>query len=362
MDFKTFQNCIEHLPSNISVCIRGDHGIGKSEFVYQYAKKIGYEIIERRLSQMSEGDIIGLPIITDGITKFAPTDWYKKACEQPVVLFLDELNRATREIMQAAFQIVLDRTLNGHKLHPETRIFTAVNTTAHYDINDMDPSLLDRFWVVDLEPTVEDWIAWAKLNNNIHSMVYSFIKENEKHLECKGTIEPGKIYPSRRSWKRLNDILVTNDIISNPGNMLFYSLSIGLLGIESSIAFTNYAKNVFKQITCEDILDNWEITKERINILGNEKYNIIIEKLASNILTNLWSKQQMQNVVSFTKVLPSELKLVLYSTFIKNINEFNSKEPEKDIKNNICIKNIRLFNEHAKNSIIEIVKSIDVRT
>ena len=49
-----------------------------------------------KLSKMRKGDLSGLHT--------APAE-------------LDELNRATPEVMQAAFQIVLDRELNGHRLN-----------------------------------------------------------------------------------------------------------------------------------------------------------------------------------------------------------------------------------------------------
>jgi len=146
MDFKTFKECARRLPENVSVLVIGDHGIGKSQAVYQLGDDFKLPIVERRLSQMSEGDMIGLPELKDGVTRFAPPDWYKTACDTPVILFLDELNRATDEIQQGAFQIVLGRELNGHKLHPETRVYVAVNHGAEYNVNDMDPALLDRFW------------------------------------------------------------------------------------------------------------------------------------------------------------------------------------------------------------------------
>src|SRR5437867_2646181 len=79
------------------------------------------------------------------VTRFNPPEWYMQACERPMVLFLDELNRATNEVMQAAFQIVLDRQLNGWKLHPLTRVYAAINMGANYTVNEMDPALLDRF-------------------------------------------------------------------------------------------------------------------------------------------------------------------------------------------------------------------------
>ena len=80
------------------------------------------------------------------------------------ILFLDEINRASVEVQQCAFQIVLDRELNGMKLHPETRLYSAINEGTHYQVNEMGPALTRRFWVVDLEPTTEDWLEWAENN------------------------------------------------------------------------------------------------------------------------------------------------------------------------------------------------------
>ena len=134
MNIKTFVSVISQLPPHIAVLAKGPTGIGKSHIVKQIGDKLNMEVIDRRLSTMTEGDIIGLPELKDGTTRFAPVDWYLKACNEPVILFFDELNRATNELQQCAFQIVLDRELNGHKLHPETRIYTAINEGSEYQV------------------------------------------------------------------------------------------------------------------------------------------------------------------------------------------------------------------------------------
>ena len=103
MNIKTFVQVISSLPSNISVLAKGPTGIGKSHIVHQIGDNLNLPVIDRRLSQMTEGDIIGLPELTDGVTRFAPVDWFLRACNEPVILFFDELNRATIEVQQCAF-------------------------------------------------------------------------------------------------------------------------------------------------------------------------------------------------------------------------------------------------------------------
>ena len=148
VDFATFSNIVHHV-TNVRkpVLLRGRHGIGKSTVVYQFADKIGLPVVERRASQMTEGDLVGLPSIEGNSTRFNPPDWFKAACDSPVVLFLDEVDRATMEVRQGIFELTDSRKLNGNCLHEDTLVFAAVNGGehgAHYQVGEMDPAELDR--------------------------------------------------------------------------------------------------------------------------------------------------------------------------------------------------------------------------
>ena len=64
IDFTTFTTTAPFiLDARLPVLLRGRHGIGKSTVVYQYAAQQGMEVVERRASQMTEGDLVGLPSI-----------------------------------------------------------------------------------------------------------------------------------------------------------------------------------------------------------------------------------------------------------------------------------------------------------
>ena len=170
VDFKTFVSLAPSVSAaKLPVLLRGRHGIGKSQVVYQLAAAAGLPVIERRASQMTEGDLVGLPSIEGNRTSFNPPDWFKMACEEPVCLFLDEVDRATLEVRQGIFELTDSRKLNGHNLHPDTIIFAAVNAGEHgenYQVNEMDPAELDRWSVRDKEPTVEERLARAKNNDD----------------------------------------------------------------------------------------------------------------------------------------------------------------------------------------------------
>ena len=314
MSIRTFMSVASVLPVETSVLLRGPHGIGKSQVVRQVAKGFGLEVIDRRLSQMTEGDMIGLPSTDGDVTRFNPPEWYMQACRQPMALFLDELNRATPEVMQAAFQVVLDRELNGWKLHPETRVYAAVNASAAYTVNEMDPALLDRFWVTDLTPSVEDWLAWAE--GNIHDNVVAFIKGNNKWLDSPKNVEPSAVAPSRRSWERLSLALVKAGIADQADAPLFYPLCLGFVGTEATIAFHGFVKTIDRQVSGEDIVENYASTKPRIARLGQEKLNVAIEKVGEYLTTKgvtSLNDTQGANIRAFFGDLPGELRTAAWS-------------------------------------------------
>ena len=62
VDFKTFLEVVPHVTAiKKPVLLRGRHGVGKSQVVYQLADSLGLPVVERRASQMTEGDLVGLP-------------------------------------------------------------------------------------------------------------------------------------------------------------------------------------------------------------------------------------------------------------------------------------------------------------
>jgi hypothetical protein len=307
MDIATFNSIAPRLPAAIAILIQGPTGIGKSHLVHALAADIELPVIDRRLSQMSEGDMVGLPELVDGCTRFCPPDWYARACKEPVVLFMDELNRATPEVIQAAFQIVLDRELNGHKLHPETRVFAAVNVGAEYEVNEMDPALLRRFWSIELEPTHQDFLEWA--TDKLSPVVVDFIRQHPEHLRPTAAVEPGKVAPNPASWERLDTSLKHMGEVEKPSDV-WYPVALGMVGVEAAIALVEFAKNWEQQVSADDILNSWDDVKDAVAEMEASKVNALIAKVAAHCGENEWKLKQAKNVAAFASALPSSEMLV----------------------------------------------------
>lgn len=331
MSISSFLTCALAMPQETSILLRGPHGIGKSQIVRKAGRLIAkkeklekFPVIDRRLSQMSEGDMVGLPSTDGRVTRFNPPDWFMKCCTEPCLLFLDELNRAVPEVMQAAFQICLDREMSGNKLHPQTRVFSAINASGAYTVNEMDPALLDRFWTIDLMPTTKEFVAWGRDTSeeggNIVPTMCDFIEANDKWLDPPKSVEPGQITTSRRSWEKLSLSHIAAGVEEKPEDPLFYQLAMGFLGVEAAIAYTDYAKTVDTQVSGEDVINNYGKCKAKVKRMAHDRVNGLTEKVAEYVVKNLTtlSEKQGKNLHDFMADLGGEHRISMWGKLTVN--------------------------------------------
>jgi len=342
VDFATFLNVAPHIISaKLPVLIRGRHGVGKSEVVYMIADGMKLPVVERRASQMTEGDLLGLPDTAETsingrkATTWNAPDWLVTACEQPVVLFLDEVDRATMEVRQGLFELTDSRKINGWKLHPETIIIAAVNGGEHgaqYQVGEMDPAELDRWTVFDVDPSDEDWLKWA--NNRVNGVVWDFVNQNRQHLEHKGDFEPNKVYPSRRSWKRFSDTADPAAVFDEGGDQdLLFNLANAFLGFEAAVSLKDFVANYQWQVTIEDLLDAGQISKTAD--WGINDHAAMIEKFeAATTFAEELTEARVQNLSDYFVTLPSEVAMKLWTVLGDADNVANVVALHKSVASN----------------------------
>ena len=260
----TTQELLEILdltPATQNIMLVGRHGIGKSEILTQYFKEKGMKVVPLFLGQMSDpGDLIGLPSKAEDKTTFLPPYWFPLD-GKPIVLFLDELNRARPEVLQTIMDLALNRTLAGRQLPEGSRIISAVNSGDEYQLTDLDPALVSRFNVYNFLPTVAEWLLWAE-RNKIDYRIINFIQEESVWLDGnegqKKGIDTGlEKSPDRRAWKRVSDTICGMDELGD----LHRKLICGIIGVAATSKFFGSISGN-KILSAIDVLLHFEDSKK----------------------------------------------------------------------------------------------------
>jgi hypothetical protein len=293
--------------SEITPFVWGHAGLGKSDSVRQFCYAEDRGFIDMRCSQIEASDLRGLPDQgDDGRTHFLPpadmpigdlpteviTEALAEAAGLKVpkpdpenrmtalqvldyqvmeekkgkrreyeiarakynprftegVLFLDELNRAQDDVMQAVFQLVLDRACGQYVLPPGWFIVAAGNYSEgeDYQTNSFsDRALLDRFCHVQLdggETTVDDWVGWiAAKHGGAGANVLEFTSTDLKHLEGDPKGELGfKVEPSRRAWDKVIQVEKAAAAGDYPQEVV-REVVAGLVGRELALSYQRYS-------------------------------------------------------------------------------------------------------------------------
>jgi hypothetical protein len=354
--FKSFSECVPYVTDiRKPVLLRSRHGVGKSSVVYAYAEFVNLPVIERRASQMTEGDLLGLPKLASGKTQWIPPAWLHDACNMPCALFIDEIDRATTEVRQGFFELCDSRKIAGWHLHDDTLIFAAVNggeSQDQYQVGEMDPAELDRWTVFDLEPSVEDWLTWARKDSNIMPIICDFIGSNPKHLEHVDDFEPGKVYPSRRSWHRFSDCMEKGNLIE-PGqsSSVIFNLCQAFLGLEAAMSFNDFIRTYDNQLTAEDILKHGKVAKTKKFDIND--HSAMIEKIETYFNSNIeLTDTNLENLSDYFLILPSECAMILWEKIgSTGVNCIDNARRFHQVKNGIVNAHlVKMLSKSAKNA------------
>lgn len=256
---------LDIVPAEQNIMLVGKHGIGKSEILTNYYSQKGMPVVALFLGQMSDpGDLIGIPTKNEktGKTDFMPPYWFPLD-GKPIVLFLDELNRARPEILQTIMDLALNRKLAGKRLPDGSRIISAVNAGNQYQLTDLDPALVSRFNIVNFCPTVQEWLLWAQ-ENDLDRRIIDFIQENpiwlDKEPDAKENADTGlDKTPDRRGWKRVSDVIKE---VPDIGGVVTKVIS-SIVGVKAASEFLNNVSSK-KIVSGKEVLSALEKIKDKL--------------------------------------------------------------------------------------------------
>jgi len=353
--------------------IIGKHGIGKSSVVAQYAKENGYTFHPFFLGQMSDnGDLLGLPEFDRDSNGKALSVSFIHPAKLPKkprsILFFDELNRASKELLQAIFQLALEGTLHDYTLPEDSAIIMAMNpATDDYSVLDFaDKAFADRFVHINLDPTHEEFHAYMKGRYGL-SPVSEFLRQQTKLLE-ESDLQPVTldfVKPSRRSWDRLQKLELTG----MPEN-LFREAGMGIVGTAAMVAYSSWKETQVTILSGKEIIEDYAKVRDKfISYFKNPTTGEPAETLRTDIISSVCSNLSEEFVARLKDKTINDAEARNISAFLEDLpveNCYATLLPLRVVPEftmNQSVRNIILHNEKliakikeaklAKNAFLE---------
>ena len=277
------------LLSDIPVFLHGASGDGKSARVKQFDEDA--TIIYLRNSSLESFNGKSVYNSETGEMIDIMPSWLKKVYEkcgkEPNklhIVFFDEINNASNVIQGMAFNVVLNKEVNGiWKLPENARIVAAGNEMKDsLSAEELSEPLFNRFAHVYINTTTEDWLKWAttlakeyeRLDNvkvvneyKIHPSIYAYISYKSYMKKSVLRTKYNGVTPNAdpRKWEMASKVLYA----TNRPDMLR-----SLIGKELTKDFMGFTKK--EVITVEDVINhNYDINFiNEMNI--SEKYNLAV--------------------------------------------------------------------------------------
>ena len=336
------------IESGIAVFLHGPSSEGKSARV----KQIDKDCVIIYLRNATPESLNGKSVYnqeTGEMIDVKPT-WLKKLEEKcnaepdkNHIVFFDEISNALPSIQGIAFNIVLDREVNGiWKLPENARIVAAGNDMKDsLAANQIAEPLFNRFAHVYIKTTTESWLKWAS-ENNIHPAIYTYIAYT-KGQSLRSEYDGEKPNADPRKWEMASKMLYK----TGKPEMLR-----ALVGEEITKEFAAFCNQ--RVITLEDVLND-RFDEDEIAVLNtSEKYATAmglssvdeenfekVRKFVGNLgkeftslFDNLWAKNDESRL---EKVAEIKIEEELLEEEAKQEDTINHDSSICDLKDEYCI-------------------------
>lgn len=213
------------IPAGVPVLITGAPGVGKSQLVEQATKAAGADLIISHPAVSDPTDAKGLPWVSadQASARFLPFGDLAQAVKAttPTVWFLDDLGQAPAAVQASFMQLLLARRVNEHVLPPCVTFVAATNRrTDRANVSGILEPVKSRFGaIVDLEPNLDDWCAWA-VTHDISPQVIAFLRFRPELLNKFQPSADLTNSPIPRTWAHASKLMS----LSLPGSVLKHAI------------------------------------------------------------------------------------------------------------------------------------------
>lgn len=339
----------------------GESGIGKTALAKEVAKKNDWSLIVIDGNLLKEGEIGGLPTVESYIaidskgnkiekkmTVYAVHNKLKEIDEEitkgkAVLLFIDEINRCEHAVQQELMNLILNKEINGYKLHQDVKILAAMNPSSKYgadfdyQVVDMDAAQENRFVWLNMESDHMQWLQWA-IGAGIDQKVIEFISTFPEYLNKKNEDD---VRATPRSYERVSKSYQVykeqKDAIPRAVFLNVIKGNIGKIIAEEFISFVE--ANCSRLIGYEDVFTGETLSEEVLEKIKKESH-IRLYLSAQNILKTLESNIKndedevdylINRLVTYLKAYPIDLMIGIMKDIKNSYTEVYKRALENEI-------------------------------
>lgn len=338
----------------------GESGIGKTALAKAIAKEKDWRLIVIDGNLLKEGEIGGLPtvesygtidaegnVIEKKMTVYAVHHKLKEMDEaiakgQTVLLFIDEINRCEHTVQQELMNLILNREINGYKLHPHVKILAAMNPSSKYgsdldyQVVDMDAAQENRFVWLNMESDHIQWLKWA-VDTGIEQKVIAFISTFPEYLNKKNEDD---VRATPRSYERVSkSYKVYKEQKDLVPKTVFLNVIKGNIGKVIAAEFISFVESdcspliSYEDVFAGDILS--EVIIEKVKSESHTRLYLsamnILKTLEINIKNNeVESTDTIVRFIEFLKAYPIDLRVGLMKDIKNSYTEVYKKALENE--------------------------------
>ncbi|MGD1840839.1 MAG: AAA family ATPase [Thermonemataceae bacterium] len=312
------------------ICIWGEHGIGKTQTVEDFALEQGYKWRYIAPAQFEEmGDLIGMPHIAEDennqeVTVMAAPEWVPQE-EGPGILLIDDVNRADDRILRGIMQLLQNYELVSWKMPPKWHIVLTANPDGgDYSVTPMDFAMLTRMIHITLTFDAKRWSFWAE-KNQVDPRVISFVLTYPELISGERTT-PRTIVQFAESIASIKDLKEELGIVK--------MLADGCMDSNTVTSFISFLNNdLGKLITPEEIVTAEDFEKDVYRKIKNTveqktKRVDILAVICTRLINYLtlskekFKAEQIDNVKEFLKMdfLPNDMRLIAMQDLVMSRN------------------------------------------
>lgn len=318
----------------------GESGIGKTALAKQLAKENNWSLVVIDGNLLKEGEIGGLPTVesysvvnNEGMQVERKTTVYAvhtklreidEAIErgQTVLLFIDEINRCEHTVQQELMNLILNREINGYKLHDQVKILAAMNPSSKYGVDfddyqvvDMDTAQENRFVWLNMESDHVQWTKWA-IDAGIEQKVVEFISTFPEYLNRRNEDD---IRATPRSYERVSkSYKFYKEKEGSIPRTVFLNVIQGNIGKVLAQEFMSFIEaDHVPLVSYEDVFMQETLSEKVIEQIKNESHTRlclsamnIFKRLEDNFRSDeVESDECMDRLMEFLKAYPMDLRI-----------------------------------------------------